>query len=81
MPYTETLADRVNSLRHQALDLRAVVDNEALRARLDEALSELERIPELFPERLARQALLVPAGRMQTVRDIVGDRPILRVSR
>ena len=81
MPDAVSLSDRVAALRNQALDLRARVDSDALRARLDQAINELERIPELFPERVAWQALLVPTGRIQTVLDIVGEAPRLDICR
>ena len=74
MPHLKSLQDRVDELRDQAVALRQRVTDDALRARLDQALAELERIPGAFPERLAIHALLVPAGRIQTVMDIVSSR-------
>ena len=71
MPRSVTLRDRIDDLQAQARALRARVQSDGLRARLDEALLELERIPELFPEPLAWHALLVPQGRIRTVREIL----------
>jgi hypothetical protein len=73
MPPHDSLRERIDTLREQALALRARVETDSLRARLDAALRELEHIPESFPEHLARQALLVPSGRIQTVLEIVGE--------
>jgi hypothetical protein len=82
MPHVKSLQQRVDELRQQAIALQARVTDDALRARLDDALAELDRIPQIFPERLAIHALLVPAGRIQTVLDIVSsssnDTPGLR---
>ncbi len=74
MPNVKSLQERIDELRDQATALQARVTDDALRARLDEALAELERIPQIFPERLAIHALIVPAGRIQTVLDIVSSR-------
>ena len=74
MPHVKSLQQRVDELREQAVALQALVTDDALRARLDDALAELERIPQIFPERLAIHALIVPAGRIQTVLDIMSSR-------
>ena len=72
-PPLTSLPERVDALKRMALDLRARVDTDALRARLDVALSELEQIPVWFAdETRALQALLIPAGRIRTVEDILG---------
>jgi hypothetical protein len=71
MAGTVTLRDRIMQLEAQARALHACVENESLRARIDRALLELERIPQLFPEPLAWRALLVPEGRLNRVREIL----------
>ena len=71
MAGTVTLRDRIMQLEAQARALHARVENASLRARLDQALLELERIPHVFPERLAWHALLVPEGRLNRVREIL----------
>lgn len=70
------LHERIATLRDTALRLRERVGEDALRTRLDVALRELERIPQAFPdEAMAQQALLVPAGRIRTVAEIIGPPP------
>lgn len=66
------LHDRVEALKTEALRLRAAVANDALRERLDIALAELERVAGDAPGGAAEHALVVPAGRIRTVSEIVG---------